>query len=216
MAREIPFDRDTVASRLTLALGSMGMQVDRRQQTRLLELIALLLHWNRAFNLTAVRDPVRMVPHHLLDSLVLEPFIEGKNILDVGTGAGFPGLPLAIVQPKRNFVLLDSNGKKVRFVRQAVMELGLRNVQVVQVRIESYQCEEKFDTITARALASLSDMLNMVRPLLSSTGKLLAAKGPRADKELRELDPPPARVELHRLKVPQLGKERVLVELHPS
>ncbi len=214
--RELPFERIGVTQQLADTLNTMGMTVTDGQQSRLLDLIALLLRWNRAFNLTAVRDPVRMVSHHLLDSLVLEPFVEGENLLDVGTGAGFPGLPLAIVQPKRHFVLLDCNGKKVRFVRQAVMELGLRNVQVVQARIESYQCEEKFDTITARAFASLSDMLGMVRPLLSPTGKLLAAKGPRADEELRELDPLPARVELHRLQVPQLGKERVLVELHPS
>ncbi len=189
------------------------MEVTERQQSRLLDLITLLLRWNRAFNLTAVRDPMRMIPHHLLDSLVIAAFVEGRNLLDVGTGAGFPGLPLAIVQPERCFVLLDSNGKKVRFVRQAAMELGLHNVLAVQARIETYQCEEKFDTIAARAFASLSDIATLVRPLLSPTGKLLAAKGPRADMELRELHPPPARVELHQLLVPQLDRARMLVEL---
>jgi len=192
------------------------MEVTGRQQSRLLDLIALLLRWNSAFNLTAVRDPVRMIPHHLLDSLVIAAFVEGRNLLDVGTGAGFPGLPLAIVQPDRRFVLLDGNGKKVRFVRQAAMELGLHNVLAVQARIETYQCEEKFDTIATRAFASLSDIVTLVRPLLSPTGKLLAAKGPRVDMELRELHPPPARVELHQLLVPKLDRARMLVELRLS
>ena len=197
-----------------LEQGSRQLKLDltAERSACLLELIRLLARWNRAFNLTAVRDPVKMVSHHLLDSLALAPYVRDDKVLDVGTGPGFPGLPLAIVQPQCRFVLLDSNGKKVRFVRQAVMELGLKNVDAVQSRIESYRSGEKFATILARAFAPLPDIVRLVKPLLLPDGVLLAAKSRRAGEEIRELTVPSGELRLHRLRVPFLDAERALVE----
>lgn len=207
-----------LARGLTEGIERLGVSASARQQGQMLELIALLERWGRAYNLTAVRDPLRMVSHHLLDSLALAPFIQGARLLDVGTGAGFPGLPLAILTPERHFVLLDSNGKKVRFVRQAVMELGLDHVEVVQARIESYTSREKFATIVTRAFASLPKILQMAQPLLARPGVLLAPKGRLAEVEA-ELDGLPLRqgeLRLQRLPVPLLEGERVLVEIRLS
>jgi 16S rRNA (guanine527-N7)-methyltransferase len=205
-----------LARRLAEGVERLGVSASARQQGKMLELIALLERWGRAYNLTAVRDPLRMVSHHLLDSLVLAPFIRGARVLDVGTGAGFPGLPLAILTPERHFVLLDSNGKKVRFVRQAVMELGLDNVEVVQARIESYTSREKFATIVTRAFASLPRILQMTHPLLARPGVLLAPKGRQVEAELDGLSLPQGELRLHRLRVPFLEGERTLVEIRLS
>jgi len=198
----------------------LGLDLGAQQTERLLGLLDLLGRWNRAFNLTAVRDPLRMVPHHLLDSLVLAPYLHGDRVLDVGTGPGFPGLPLAILQPRRRFVLLDSNGKKLRFVRQAVMELGLENVETVQTRIESYRSGEKFATILARAFAPLPDIVRLVSPLLLPDGLLLAAKSRRAEEEIQATETVTGQLRLHPLQVPFLQAERTLVEYrftrHPS
>jgi 16S rRNA (guanine527-N7)-methyltransferase len=202
-----------LARRLAEGVERLGVSASARQQGQMLELIALLERWGRAYNLTAVRDPLRMVSHHLLDSLALAPFIRGTRVLDVGTGAGFPGLPLAILTPERHFVLLDSNGKKVRFVRQAVMELGLDNVEVVQARIESYTSREKFATIVTRAFASLPRILQITQPLLARPGVLLAPKGRQVEAELDGLSLPRGELRLHCLRVPFLEGERVLVEV---
>ena len=208
--------QEQLALRLAEGIERLSVSASARQQGQMLELIALLERWGRAYNLTAVRDPLRMVSHHLLDSLVLAPFIQGTRVLDVGTGAGFPGLPLAILTPERHFVLLDSNGKKVRFVRQAVMELGLDNVEVVQARIESYTNREKFATIVARAFASLPRILQMMHPLLARPGALLAPKGRQVEAELDGLSLPQGELRLHRLRVPFLEGERTLVEIRLS
>lgn len=213
-SRIVASTRVDLPSRLVAGGNRLGLELDPEQTRRLLQLIDLLERWNRAFNLTAVRDPLRMVSHHLLDSLALASFVKGNRVLDVGTGAGFPGLPLAVVQPQREFVLLDSNGKKVRFVRQAVLELGLDNVQVIQSRIESYKCGEKFATILTRAFASLSELVPLVSASLLPGGVLLAAKGPTAGNEMQELSLPDGGMRLHRLQVPFLDAERTLVELH--
>jgi 16S rRNA (guanine527-N7)-methyltransferase len=199
--------------RLADGIDRLGVTTTGQQQRLMLELIALLVHWGRAYNLTAVRDPVRMVPYHLLDSLAIARFISGERILDMGTGAGFPGLPLAILKPKRRFVLLDSNGKKVRFVRQAVMDLGLNNVEVVQSRIESYTCREKFATIVTRAFASLNTILRLTRPLLDHPAVLLAPKSRQVNAELEDLPVPSDALRLHRLQVPYLEGARTLVEI---
>ena len=205
-----------LARRLAEGLDRLGVSADPSQQGRLLELIALLERWGRTYNLTAVRDPLRMVSHHLLDSLALTPFIRGARVLDVGTGAGFPGLPLAILTPQCHFVLLDSNGKKVRFVRHAVMELGLDHVEVVQARIESYTSRRKFDTIVTRAFASLPKILQMAQPLLARPGVLLAPKGRRVEVELDGFSPRQGELRLQRLPVPFLEGERALVEIRLS
>ncbi len=128
----------------------------------------MLAKWNQAYNLTAVRDPQEMVTRHLLDSLVLLPYVQGPRVLDIGTGPGLPGIPLAVARPDCSFTLLDANAKKTRFVTQAVGELGLKNVEVVQERVENYRPKQKFDTLVARAFSSITDMLidrtSSVRP----------------------------------------------------
>lgn len=205
-----------LALRLAEGIERLGLTADRRQQGQMLELITLLARWGRAYNLTAVRDPLAMVARHLLDSLALAPFIRGEPVLDVGTGAGFPGLPLAILMPERRFVLLDGIGKKVRFVRQAVMELELENVEAVQARIESYTCTEKFATIVTRAFASLPRILQLTQPLLARPGVLLAPKGRQVEAELNGPALPHSELRLHRLQVPFLEGERTLVEVRLS
>jgi 16S rRNA (guanine527-N7)-methyltransferase len=202
--------------RRLLESGARQLHIDLSsvQASKLLELLSLLAHWGKAYNLTAVRDPLRMVPYHLLDSLAVNPYVRGERILDIGTGAGFPGLPLAIVaKPGRRFVLLDSNGKKTRFVRQAVMELALTNVEVVRGRIESYQPELKFDTILARAFASLPALLDMTAPLLSQSACLLALKSRAVAAEIDQLPASRGRLQLHQLRVPYLAGARSVVEI---
>jgi 16S rRNA (guanine527-N7)-methyltransferase len=201
---------------LAAGLEVLGIAADPAQQARLLDYVALLARWNRAYNLTAVREPLEMIPAHLLDSLVIHPYLQGERILDLGTGPGLPGLPLAVVNPERSFTLLDSNGKKTRFVEQAVTELGLANVQVVRERADAYRPAVGFDCITARAFSTLGAMLRLARPLLrEGRGRLLAMKGQRAeiDAELQDLVLDSLALRVIPLQVPQLQRERHLVRI---
>ncbi len=170
--------------RLTSGCIALGLAVPPEAIDRLLDYIALLTKWNQAYNLTAVRDPDEMVTRHLLDSLAVAPHLTGQRIIDVGTGAGLPGIPLAILFPERHFVLLDSNGKKTRFLVQAKASLGLDNVTVVHSRVEEYRPEEPFDTVIARAFAALTDILSLCRHLIANEGAVLAMKGDAAEAEL--------------------------------
>ncbi|MBQ74208.1 MAG: 16S rRNA (guanine(527)-N(7))-methyltransferase RsmG [Gammaproteobacteria bacterium] len=171
-----------------------------------------LCRWNEVYNLTAVQVPEEMVVRHLLDSLSIAPFIEGSRIIDVGSGAGLPGIPLAILYPAKKFVLLDSNGKKTRFMTQAVIELELENVVVVQDRVEQYH-GEKFDQVLCRAFASLETIAEKVSHLLHSQGNVLAMKGKQDhDSALAQASP----LQVTRvipIEVPLLDAERCLVEL---
>lgn len=196
---------------LASGIAELNLQITAEQQDALLTYIALLNRWNKRFNLTAVRDPAEMIPRHLLDSLSVSAYLQGKKVLDVGTGAGLPGIPLATVQPDIQFTLLDSNGKKTRFVRQAVMELGLKNVQVEQVRVEAYRPFQKFDTVITRAFAALSEILDLTSHLLSPTGQLLAMKGRQTQDELEVADLAGRSVEVIQLQVPQLEGVRYAV-----
>ena len=154
---------------------------------QLLQYLALLVKWNRAYNLTAVRDPAAMISRHLLDSLAVMPYVHGEYCADVGTGAGLPGIPLAIAFPHKQFVLIDSNGKKIRFVAQAIAELGLRNVSAIQCRVESWQPPQPYDVVLSRAFATLADMAQACAHLLSAQGVMLAMKGIYPQQELSEL-----------------------------
>lgn len=203
-------------ARLDAGLARLGLDPPARERESLIALIALLDRWNRAYNLTAVRDPLEMVSRHLLDSLAVSAYLHGNRLLDLGTGAGLPGLPLGITQPQRTFHLLDSSGKKTRFVRQAAIELGLTNVHVVQARFESYRPPEKFATILSRAVAPLSTLVAVARPLLEPSGRLLLLKGRYPDEELAALDPAAGRVLVHRLEVPFVEGERHLIEIRPE
>lgn len=197
-------------------------------QAQLLDYVRLLDKWNRVYNLTAVRDPNEMVTRHLLDSLTVWPYLQGDQILDVGTGAGLPGIPLALLSaqthPERRFVLLDSNSKKTRFMQQAVAELGLKNVQVVHARTEAFtdgqtssekgdQPNKGFDVVVSRAFASVADMLAGAGQHCSPEGVILAMKGADPAAELVDLDPAYRVEQVHRLIVPGLDEDRHLVSM---
>jgi 16S rRNA (guanine527-N7)-methyltransferase len=179
----------------------------------LLAFIDLLEKWNRSFNLTAVEGPAAMVSHHLLDSLSILPFLAGDYLLDVGSGAGLPGLPLAIALPRSHFVLLDSNGKKTRFMQQALLELKLPNVSVVKSRIEEYRPDRAFDTVISRAFSSLVEFVGVSRAACGPRTRLLAMKGLYPGEELKELAESGYSTEITRLNVPGLAAERHLVSL---
>ena len=182
----------------------------------LVDYLALLHRWNRAFNLSAVRDPQEMVTRHLLDSLSPLSYLEGARLLDVGTGAGLPGIPLALCRRDLHVTLLDTNGKKVRFLRQAVAELPLDNVQVVGARAEQWQPEQRFDTIIARAYARLDDLVADTAHLLAPGGQLLAMKGRFDAAAETERLSAGWHYTVNALHVPGLDATRTLVRARPG
>ncbi len=197
-------------SQLDRGLARLGLTLDERQREHLLAYLALLLKWNQVYNLSAVRDPREMVARHLLDSLAVAPHLHGERIGDLGTGAGLPGIPLAIAEPARHFTLIDSNGKKTRFVQQAVIELTLTNVEVVHARAEQFRAEPGLDTVTARAFAALRTLWDLSRPLCRAGGCLLAMKAAAPEKELADLGAP---ARIIRLAVPGVAGERCLIRV---
>ncbi|TGG91475.1 16S rRNA (guanine(527)-N(7))-methyltransferase RsmG [Natronospirillum operosum] len=203
---------DTYRNALLAGADQLAVQLDDHQTDQLLAYHAGLVKWNQAYNLTAVRDPLEMISRHLLDSLAIVPFLPAGSLLDVGTGAGLPGVVVAMVRPDIEVTCLDSNGKKIRFIRQMIMELGLKQVATTQARVESFSAEP-FNAITSRAFASLADMVQWSRHLLASDGQFLAMKGQYPEAELAAL---PAAVDVlavQRLHVPGLPGERHLVRL---
>ncbi len=197
------------SDRLRAGLDVLRLELDGMQVQRLQDYLALLAKWNRAFNLTAVRDEGEMVVKHLLDSLAVYRWFAVERVLDVGSGAGLPGIPLAIARPDTDFVLLDSNGKKTRFMTQAVHALGLDNVDVVQARVESWRPPGGlYDVVTSRAFASLSDMLRLAAPLLKPGGKIVAMKGRLNAEEGAEAG---FRLRTEPVSVPGLDAERHVI-----
>lgn len=209
-------DIASLRQRLEQGLEELDLHLDNDIQVRLLEFVSLLSKWNRAYNLTAIRDPEQMVTLHILDSLVVLHYLHGDRIIDVGTGGGLPGIPLALVAPDKSFTLLDSNGKKTRFLVQAVAELGLSNVTVVHSRVDQYRPGFLFDTVITRAFASLADMLPACRHLLGPKGRFLAMKGAYPAEELREIPSEFSLLDTVPLAVPGLAAERHLVRLTVS
>lgn len=192
-------------------LAQTELAVSEQQSEQLVTLVILLDKWNKAFNLTSVRDPQTMVGRHIVDSLVVSPYLQGQRFIDVGTGPGLPGLPLAIVNPDKQFVLLDSLGKRIRFIRMVIHQLGLTNVVAVQSRVENYVPEQKFDAVLSRAFASLDDMVSWCAHLPEPNGQFLALKGQYPEQELQSL---PAHLALDRvypLSVPEQDGDRHLV-----
>jgi 16S rRNA (guanine527-N7)-methyltransferase len=179
----------------------------------MLRLVDELERANSQFNLTAIRDRSGMLQKHLLDSLSLQAFLRGARIADVGTGAGFPGLPLAVVNPERRFVLIEATAKKARYVSQTVERIGVRNVEVHHGRAESYRPPELFDTVLARALSSLADFVAYAGHLCAPGGRMLAMKGKRPDEEIAAVPKAFRVLAVHRLRIPGLDDERHLVEL---
>ncbi len=207
---------DAERALLTAGAAQFDLALKSAQADSLLALLDELEIANAQFNLTAIRDRPGMLHKHVLDSLSAQPFIRGERIADVGTGAGFPGLPLAIVNPARHVALIEATGKKARFVRQTAERLRLANVEVVNERAERYHPLEPFDTILARALSSLADFVAYAGHLCAPDGRLLAMKGKRPDEELRALPKSFRVVAVHRIKLPGLDDERHLVELSPA
>jgi 16S rRNA (guanine527-N7)-methyltransferase len=201
----------------TLVQGLEALDLDHVEglQEKLLAYLELLQRWNGAYNLTAVRDPLQMVTRHLLDSLVLVPHIPAtaKRIIDVGTGAGLPGIPLALVNPHQHYDLLDSNGKKTRFLFQVKTTLGLDNISVHSVRAESWHPPKPYDVVLSRAFASLQDMLACCGHFCDKSGLFLAMKGARPDAELADIEQLCELKQVYSLQVPGLDEDRHLVEL---
>lgn len=192
-------------------LPELGLTADARLVSALADFLRLLDKWNQAFNLTSIRDPADMVVLHVLDSLSARPFLQGERVLDVGCGAGLPGLPLALVEPGRSFTLLDSGLKKVRFVRQAIGELRISNACAVQARVEDYAPVQLFDTVISRAFAALPDFVRTAGRLLAPGGRLLAMKGRLPADELQIVPAGWLAEEVTAVQVPGLDAERHMI-----
>ncbi len=198
-------------SQLSQGLADMEIALDEATQKQLLAFLALLNKWNRAYNLTAVRDPKQMVSRQLLDSLSILPFVTTDHLLDVGAGGGLPGIPLAIVRPQSRFTLLDSNSKKTRFLTQCVLELGLENVRIIHGRAEQCQPPQPFQQISSRAFTALDNMVQWCGELLANDGEFLAMKGQFPDDEVTVLPEPWQLADQQSLSVPGFDGERHLL-----
>ncbi|WP_439886902.1 16S rRNA (guanine(527)-N(7))-methyltransferase RsmG [Pseudomonas sp. MBLB4123] len=206
------------AEELARGACELGVELSAAQQEQLLAYLALLIKWNKAYNLTAVRDPDEMVSRHLLDSLSVVPFVaeDGDDWLDVGSGGGMPGIPLAILFPRRRFTLLDSNGKKTRFLTQVKLELKLTNLEVIHSRVEAFTPARPFAGICSRAFSSLEDFANWTRHLGDERTRWLAMKGVHPDDELQALPEDFRLATTEVLKVPGCQGQRHLLILRRS
>jgi 16S rRNA (guanine527-N7)-methyltransferase len=201
----------SLLQRLVRDAAMLGVALSEADAGRLCALLDELVRWNRTYNLTAITNPEQMLTHHLLDSFAVHADLLGERIADVGTGAGFPGLPLALIQPARRFTLIDSNGKKIRFVSHAARLLGLANVAPLQARVEELVPAQPFDTVVARAFAPLPELLEKVAPLCGPATQVLAMKGKRSDQEIAALPPSWRLVAARSLVVPGLEESRTLL-----
>ncbi len=205
----------SVEARLAAGIAALGLDLPPDGEARLLAYLALLDKWNRVYNLTAVREPERMVSHHLLDSLAAVPYFTGPAVLDVGSGGGLPGIPLAIARPDLQVTLIDSIAKKTAFLLQAKAELGLVNLAVATGRVEDFRPQSGFDDITSRAFSDLREFVNLTRHLLKPGGRWLAMKGLYPNEEVAQL-PPGVKVSAdHALAVPGLDASRHMIVLEP-
>ena len=198
---------------LSQGIAELGLTIPQHVQDNMLSFIELLQQWNRVYNLTAITKTSAMITHHLLDSLSIAPYLQGQRILDVGSGAGFPGIPLAMAFPEKTFVLLDSRGKKTRFLQQAVMQCKLTHVTVVQVRMEQFTTETCFDVIIGRAVGSMVEVVEKTKHLLNQGGYWLMMKGGYPTEELAHVTTPYV---VHPLLVPGLNARRHVVVITPS
>jgi 16S rRNA (guanine527-N7)-methyltransferase len=205
--------RTELLEMLHQGLSEMGQSLSTQTEGKLIRYIELIGQWNTVYKLTSIRDLDTMVTRHLLDSLSIRDFIKGQTILDVGTGAGLPGIPLAIAMPDHQFVLLDSNQKKTRFLQQTCYQMRLQNVRVVNHRAEEYHANPLFDSVISRAFSTLTDFLTQSRHLVKPSGQILAMKGIYPFTELQEVPTHFKLVEVKPLKVSQLDAERHVVNL---
>ncbi|EGR2431013.1 16S rRNA (guanine(527)-N(7))-methyltransferase RsmG [Vibrio cholerae] len=200
--------------KLDALISKTSLTVTEQQREQLVGYVQLLDKWNKAYNLTSVRDPMEMLVKHILDSLVVSPHLVGERFIDVGTGPGLPGIPLAIMHPDKEFVLLDSLGKRIRFLKQVIHDLKINNVLPVQSRVEEFDPESGFDGVLSRAFASMTDMVNWYQHLPKPNGGVfLALKGVRPDDEITLLPEWCSVTDIKALQVPELEGERHLVIL---
>ncbi|MCA2016472.1 16S rRNA (guanine(527)-N(7))-methyltransferase RsmG [Vibrio tritonius] len=200
--------------KLDSLIAQTSLEVSEQQREQLVGYVELLNKWNKAYNLTSVRDPMDMLVKHILDSIVVSPSLEGSRFIDVGTGPGLPGIPLAIMNPDKEFVLLDSLGKRIRFIKQVIHELKIANVTPVQSRVEEYEAGNGFDAVLSRAFASMVDMVTWCRHLpKQENGLFLALKGHVAQDEIDQLPDWCSVNCVKSLEVPELEGERHLVIL---
>lgn len=190
---------------------AIGVSLNDKTTQKLVDYLSLLQKWNKAYNLTAIRDVEQMISLHLMDSLSIVSYISGEKIIDVGTGPGLPGMILAIYFPEKSFTLLDSNGKKTRFLTQVKMELNMNNVTVVNERVEQHKFKGTYDHVISRAFASLEDMIKWTLPLPKTNGNFLAMKGLHPEKEVSELPNTVFVEKIHNLSVTNINAERHLV-----
>jgi 16S rRNA (guanine527-N7)-methyltransferase len=200
-------------STLIAGAAQLGIELSERQASQLIRLLDELDDWNQRMNLTAIRERGAQITKHLLDSLSVQPFLHGERVLDVGTGAGFPGLPLAIVNPQRHFTLLDSTAKKLKFIEHSAALLELPNVQTVHTRAENFRPPERFDIVVSRAVGPIEQFVKWAGHLCVGGGRLLAMKGRDPAAELTKLPSGWKLAAIHRLNVPALDEERHLVEI---
>jgi 16S rRNA (guanine527-N7)-methyltransferase len=201
----------STADQLKRGLIALGLTLERDIQQRLLDYIVLIEKWNRVYNLTAIREPEKMVSHHLLDSLAVVPHLHAKRLLDVGSGAGLPGIPLALAKPDTHVTLLDSNHKKAAFLNQAVIELKLKNIEVCSERVESWQTQNRFDVIISRAFSDMGEFVRITRHLLARGGMFAAMKGLHPYEEIDKLPPGCKVQQVLSLAIPGLEGARHLV-----
>jgi 16S rRNA (guanine527-N7)-methyltransferase len=201
----------STADQLQQGLIALGLALARDTQQRLLDYIVLIEKWNRTYNLTAIREPTKMVSHHLLDSLAVAPHLHAQSLLDVGSGAGLPGIPLALSNPEMHVTLLDSNHKKVAFLNQAIIELEMKNTEISGERVESWQTQNRFDVIISRAFSDMSEFVRITRRLLAPGGMFAAMKGLHPYEEIEKLPPDFIVRQVLPLAVPGLDGARHLV-----
>ena len=198
-------------NKLSRLLDQAGISLTDHQKNQLVAYVDMLNKWNKAYNLTSVRDPNEMLIRHILDSIVVAPYLQGERFIDVGTGPGLPGIPLSIVRPECQFTLLDSLGKRVRFLRQVQHELKINNIEPVQSRVEAFPSEPPFDGVISRAFASLNDMVSWCKHLPAQEGRFYALKGLVPEDEIAQLPVGYVVESIVKLQVPQLDGERHLV-----
>lgn len=203
-------------AQLTELVDEMNIDLTPQQQAQLIEYIELLNKWNRTYNLTSIKDPQQMLVKHIIDSLVISPYLIDNCYIDVGTGAGLPGIPLAIAYPDKKFILLDSLGKRIRFLTQVKTQLGLNNIITVNCRVEDYQPQLNIDGVISRAFASLTDMVNWCSHLIDKNKQFFALKGIYPQEEIAALDDSVRVSAIERLTVPNLVGDRHLVILEKN
>lgn len=208
--------RSAFITRILEASTTLDITVTEQQSAALIGYLELLIKWNKAYNLTAIRDPEEMFTKHILDSLSITKYITGNTILDVGTGPGLPGIPMAIMFPKKHFSLLDSNGKKTRFLVQAQLSLALANVEIFNVRVENLPDNKVFDQIMSRAFTALDNMVNLCKHLLTEKGQFLAMKGLVPEEEIQKLDANFQVKNIASLTVPGCFEQRHLITIEKT